>query len=231
MPIKPVKIIEGKLIAAIIMSTCIVLVVYVLLSVTAGFLVLHPRHMMMQWQLGSQDLSAESWKSAVSSVELAAKLDQLNNEYIYDLGRLHEWRALQGPIWSETSRMYRSQAILYYRTALQYQSVWPQAWIQLAENKVLNQGFDAEVIHALTLALEYGSWEYGVHKKLIWLGIATWDHLPEKTKDKVRNLIVDSLKNHRNVDYINNTAKYFNWDEHLNIPVTNEIPSSRENHE
>lgn len=217
MPIKPVKTIEGKLIAAMIMLTCIVLVAYVFLSVTAGILVLHPRHMMMQWQLGSQDLSVESWKSAVSSVELAAKLDQLNNEYIYDLGRLHEWRALQSPIWSETSRMHRTQAIQFYRNALQYQPVWPQAWIQFAENKMLNQEFDAEVIHALTWALEYGPWEYGVHKKLIWLGIATWDHLPAKTRYEVRNLIIDSLKNHRNVDYIKNTAKYFNWNERLDI--------------
>lgn len=178
-----------------------------------GFLISESRHQMMQWQTNVKSLDVASWQDALDSALLAAKYDRLNTEYIYDIGRLYEWRANQYPVWSDDARLYRSIAIEYFRKSVQARPVWPQAQIQLAISKILNLEADTEAENAFDAALKYGPWEYGVHERIIWFGIAMWDQLPQETRVNVKNLVNESIRLHRGVNYINNIKKQFNWQE------------------
>ncbi|WP_126455607.1 hypothetical protein [Sulfuriflexus mobilis] len=186
----------------------------------AELVVKQPRYLMQQWEQGKRDKTTEDWQAAVEAMRLALRLNPDNPDYNYELGRLYAWRALEKPLWTEHARKYRAQAIGYYRKAVRQRPVWSLAWIQLAMNKTLNQELDDEAKAALEHAITYGPWEYGVHRQIIWLGLASWDHLPASTQQKITAVIEQSLMTKRDIRYIHETAERFMWQEQLNAIVT-----------
>jgi len=181
----------------------------------AEVMVSQPRYLMQQWEQG-KPLTTEDWQAAIDDMDLAMSLNNNNPEYSLDLARLYEWHALQQPLWTDHARTYRTHSIEHYRAATQLRPVWALAWINLAMTKTLNQQFDDEVAMAIEQAMIYGQWEHGVHKKIIWLGLATWNYLPESTQAKLLSFITKSLLAEHSVDFISDTAKRFKWQQQLN---------------
>lgn len=186
----------------------------------AELVVKQPRYLMQQWEQGKRDRTPADWQAAVEAMRLALRLNPDNPDYYFELGRLYEWRALEKPLWTEHAREYRAQAIGYYRKAVQQRPVWALAWIHLAMNKTMNRELDDEAKAALEHAATYGPWEYGVHRQIIWLGLATWNHLPASTQQKITAVIEQSLTTKREVRFIHETAERFTWQEQLNAIVT-----------
>ena len=208
--------------ASLINSVIIMLALSMLFSASLAFkygvaslVAMSPQYVMKKWQQGSQVKTLESWQEAIDDMQLAARLNPGNSQYVFDLGELYEWRALDEPHWTGHARDFRSQAIDYYRSATQLRPVWALAWINLAKNKIINQQLDDEAMKALEHAITFGSWEYVVHREIIWLGLAVWDYLPIKLQQKVSLVIERSFIENYDTKYIKVTAEHFEWQDNL----------------
>lgn len=187
----------------------------------AALSALKARYTLEQWQNSNREFNIDDWQAAVENMSHAIGLSNNNPQYEFDLARLYEWRAVQTPIWTKSAKQYRSKAIQHYRRAVNFQPVWARAWINLAITKTLNQQFGSDVITAIEQAIRYGSWEGGVHRKIIWLSLSTWPQLPASTQQKIRSLISSSLKEKRDVKFINNTSNRFKWQAELSMIKNN----------
>jgi len=175
----------------------------------AELVAIKPRYFLSQWEQNKIEMELSQWQEAEDSLQFASRLNGSNPEYVLDLGRLYELRASEKPVWTEHAHRYRAQAITYFRDASRRRPVWAMAWVLLGLSKTLNQELDEETILALDKAMQFGPWEYGVQRRIIWLGFSIWDHLPEKTRQSLQYVIEESYKRRRLRRFIQGTAKYF----------------------
>ena len=194
---------------------CVIFVALALAWGTAELIVLQPRYLMSMWEQGKRTMKEEEWQNAVDMMHVAVRINPLNSEYDFDLGRLYEWRALEQPTWTRHAQENRARAISYFRESVRRQPVWALAWVNLAASKILNQELDKEAFHALDNAARYGPWEQGVHKKTIWLGLATWQQLPAITQARIKFIVESSIKEDKSVKFIRDAAIHFRWQGNL----------------
>ena len=185
----------------------------------AESIAIKPRYFLSLWEQGKKEMDLQQWQGAEDSLRFASRLNSSNSEYILDLGRLYELRASKKPVWTTHAHQYRAQAIHYFRDASQRRPVWAMAWVLLGLSKTLNQELDGETILALDKAIQFGPWEYGVQRRIIWLGFSIWDHLPEKTRQNLQYVIKQSYQRHNLRRFIKGTAKHFKREEMLQVII------------
>ena len=175
-----------------------------------------PRQLMLKWVTKKLPFSEKQWQSAVNKMHLAVKSTPNNAKYLHDLGKLYEWRAYQKPIWHKEAVKYRTDAIQYFKKALQLRPTWSTAWANLAMSKTLNLKFDQDVFTAIKNALDFGVWEKGVFHKVLWISVANWNALPAELKTQIEAKINETVSPKGHVPaYISQTAKQFKWQNNL----------------
>jgi len=151
------------------------------------------RNVMQGWESARMVSDEQSWQRAVQRLYLAAELDEENAVHFADLGRAHEWRALQYPIWTRQSKEFRTKAIQHYLQAVELRPTWGYLWAHYAYSKVLNKEFDANTVIALDKAMTLAPWESEVQLKIIWIGLNLWDFLSEEMHGRLAQTISRSL--------------------------------------
>jgi len=210
---------------ALISVSVAVLGYFVFLASTFGaanLISLGPRRIMALLQHNIGDDSGVAWTRAHNILLKAHNLNSLNADYIYDMGRLSEWRAMGFAVWTPEARQYRSRAIEYFRQALALRPSTSFMWAQLAYSKVLNQEVDKETFNAMEKAIVFGPWEEMARLKVIWIGIALWDTLPARLKQRLNKIIARSLRLWDQSGYVITTAVWLDWEENLRPLITKE---------
>lgn len=145
---------------------------------------------MKSWERQRYVNNAQQWDEAYSRLLLARRLNPLKADYSADLGRLMEWKAWHqlrdGP---ETVRA-RANAEYFYMEAIASRPGWGYAWANFAENRLLEGKLDMEFLRALEMATIYAPWEPWVLQKVAWMGMATWEQLP----DRMRPIVEESIR-------------------------------------
>lgn len=213
---------KTKLFVAVLAFINIFLIGYIASTTYAGILIYRTKYALDLWENDRKQYSPLTWNHIVNNTHQAIILSPFNAEYIYELARLYEFRAMQYPVWSSDAKIYRKHAINKYRQALLSRPIWPQAWLQLSVNKVLNQQLDDEVIHALRNVLKYGRWEADVNKGFIALSMAIWAQLPSDLRLQITNFIINSVRYGYSADYIRQLIKIHGLNDSLGVLV-NEI--------
>lgn len=145
---------------------------------------------MKTWERQGYVNDAQQWDQAYFRLSLARRLNPLKADYSADLGRLMEWRAWrQLPDAPENARD-RAIAEFFYREAIGSRPGWGYAWANFAENRLLQGKLDVEFLRALEMATIYAPWEPWVLLKVAWMGMATWDQLP----DHMRPIVKESIR-------------------------------------
>ncbi len=175
---------------------------------------------MQEWRKQAKPPVESEWDAAVQRMVLAHRTNQLNGDYLTDLGRLYEWRALSFPLWSEQGRHYRRRAAQYYREAVARRPSFGFAWAHLTQAKVLNQELSRETLDALAKAVHFAPYEPGVQKKVIRLGLALWQNLPVPLQQQVQDTVSRAVQNNNDLPYIIQTARDYNWLDHLRPLLT-----------
>ena len=170
---------------------------------------------MKTWERQGYVNDAQQWDQAYSRLLLARRLNPLKADYSADLGRLMEWRAWRQQPDSPGNARDRANAEFFYMEAIGVRPGWGYAWANFAENRLLQGKSDVEFLHALEMATIYAPWEPWVLQKVAWMGMATWDQLP----DRMRPIVKESIR--RNVvletfpyDIVRLAVQY-NWLDHL----------------
>lgn len=140
---------------------------------------------MSVWEAEGLSASESSWEGALKEMHVATYLSPFDADYSFDMGRLYEWDALRREIWTKKAKDSRSMAIKWYRRAIARRPSFGIAWASLAQSKVLNQEIDEETFDALERAMIYGPWEPVLQQKIIWVGLALWDQLPDPVKGQL----------------------------------------------
>lgn len=188
----------------------------------ADLATLGPRHIMAVLEKDSTGGDKVDWDSANASLLKAHRFNPINADYVYDLGRLNEWRIRGLPVWEPTAHKYRAKAIESFELALTMRPSSNLMWIQLAHSKVLNQEVDKETFEALEKAIVFGPWAEGTRLKMIWVGIALWDALPVSQKDQLKKVIVRALRHKDRSRYVIATAVWLGWEKNLRPLITDE---------
>ena len=149
---------------------------------------------MKGWERQGYVNDIQQWDEAYSRLLLARRLNPLNADYSADLGRLMEWKAWhQLPDSSENGRV-RASAEFFYLEAIGSRPGWGYAWANFAENRLLEGKLDMEFLRALEMATIYAPWEPWVLQKVAWMGMATWEQLPDRmrpiVKESIRRIVV-----------------------------------------
>lgn len=183
---------------------------------------LGPRHIMAVLERDIGDTNWVAWQSVGDNLHKAHSLNPVSADYVYDMGRLYEWRAMGLPVWTPEARQYRSKAIEYFRQALTMRPSSSFMWAQLAHSKALNQEVDEETFDAMEKAVVFGPWSEAARLKLIWVGIAIWDMLPAQHKKQLNKIIVRALSHWNQSGYVIATAVWLGWTENLRPLITKE---------
>ena len=155
------------------------------------------------------------WDNAYSRLLLAHRLNPLNADYSADLGGLMEWKAWRHAPDDPEYIRDRANSEFFYAKAIRARPGWGYAWANFAENRLLQGKSDGKFLHAIEMAIDYAPWEPWVQKKVAWMGMATWNELP----DRMRPMVKESIR--RTVDLeifhyeIVRLAIQYNWLDHL----------------
>lgn len=183
---------------------------------------LGPRRTMALLELDTGKYNEVAWESVRNDLLKAHSLNSINADYIYDIGRLNEWRAMGLPVWTREARQYRSRAIEYFRLALTMRPSSSFMWAQLAYSKVLNQEVDKETFDSMDKAIVFGPWEEVARLKMIGIGIALWSALPAQLKEQLNKIIVRSLNDRKQSSRAIDTAVWLGWEGNLRPLITQE---------
>lgn len=105
----------------------------------------------------------------------------------------------------------RALAETFYLEAISKRPSWGFVWAQYAENQLLqgNSGSDFQL--ALLKAIELAPWEPGAQRKVAWMGMATWDLLPARLRNDVRNNIERAVQLDVHRYEIVRLAVHYDW--------------------
>jgi len=178
-----------RLFAALAASALFSLAMVALAFGVAGLASDNAHLWMRSWEGQGRIDDVRQWEQAHSRLQLARRLNPLKADYDATMGHLMAWRALGRQPGSAGSVDARTSAERYYLAAVRGRPGWGYAWVNLAENRLLQGKLDAEYVHALEMAIFFAPWEPWVQKKVAWLGMATWDELPDRSRELVRDSI------------------------------------------
>jgi hypothetical protein len=155
------------------------------------------------------------WDAAYRRLSLARRLNPLSAAYSADMGLLMDWKSLRQSPESAKFAAYRARASQFYGEAIGKRPSWGYAWARYAESQLLlgNQGY--EFLQALEKAILLAPWEPGVQRKVAWMGLATWDELPERLRVVVKKSIRRTVELDLYLDEVVRLAVQFGWLDHL----------------
>ncbi len=158
------------------------------------------------------------WDAAYSRLSLARRLNPLSADYSADLGLLMGWRSLRPSPTGAQYAAYRASAVNFYGESVGKRPSWGYAWARYAESQLLlgNQGY--EFLQALEKAIALAPWEPGVQRKVAWMGLATWDDLPERLRIVVKESVRRTIELGLYLDEVVRLAVQFGWLDQL-IPM------------
>lgn len=138
-----------------------------------------PRQKLLAWEKAGAVGSQAEWEEALARQSLALRINPLNASYALDMGRIHEWKAMSYSPWLKEARAARKSAMERYRKAASLRPSWSVAWINLAQAKAMDFTYDQETFAALENAMTLGRWDQAVALKVVDMGFAGWENLPE----------------------------------------------------
>lgn len=167
------------------------------------------------WMRGWEDQGymrdPAQWDDAYKRLNLARGLNPLSADHSADLGRLMDWQSLRQPAGSAEYAAYRAHAGRFHAEAIVKRPSWGYAWAHYAENQLLtgNQGDD--FLLALEKAIVLAPWEPGVQIKTAWIGMATWDDLPNRVRILVEESIGRTVETDENLIGAVRLAIQYGW--------------------
>ncbi|NIM26763.1 MAG: hypothetical protein GTO67_04525 [Gammaproteobacteria bacterium] len=166
---------------------------------------------MREWEKQGHVSNLEQWNRAFARVNLARRLNPIDADHSANLGRLMEWLFWHPEARATDYGLHRERAAELYAEAIGKRPTWGYAWAHYAENQFLLGSQDANFLLALENAIVLAPWEPGVQRKVAWIGMATWDELP----DPLRMLVKESIRRSIELDSMTNElvrfAAHFEW--------------------
>ncbi len=216
------RIDSGKNIAILLIPPCLAMAAWALAWGWADLGAVSPRLAMLEWREQVRAPNEDEWRKARDRLENIYRVHPFNASYSADMARVYEWRGLDFPLWSGESKENRARAIDFYRKALARRPTWAFAWVNLARTKVLNQEVDKEVFTALEKAMVFSPWAPDVQLKVIELGLALWNDLPDVQRAQVIATVRRAIRHDNGIPLIVQTARRYDRLEHLLPLMTDE---------
>jgi hypothetical protein len=130
--------------------------------------------------------SAEEWAAARSRLQEARDLDPGQPNYLEDIARLHELRALPLKAGDALAQSDLREALDYQREALRRRPGSPYTWASIALLKARLPEPDREFETALRNAALLGPWEPEVQIALADAGFRHWNTLAPESRAAMR---------------------------------------------
>lgn len=138
------------------------------------------------WEAKHRPPSVEEWSEARGLLRAARELDPGQPNYLEDIARLYELRALPLKPDNALARGYLRQALEYQREALARRPGSPYTWANVALLKARLAEADGEFESALRNAAMLGPWEPELQMAIADAGFRHWDALAPETRDALR---------------------------------------------
>ena len=140
------------------------------------------RSLYRSWELKHRQPSVEEWTLAHSRLREARELDPGQPNYLEDIARLYEVRALPLKAGDALAQEYLRQALDYQRRAVRMRPGSPYTWANIALLKSRLPEPDREFETALRNAALLGPWEPEVQIALADAGFRHWGALAPETR-------------------------------------------------
>ena len=140
------------------------------------------RSLFKSWQSTRRQPSTEEWALAHSRLREAHELDPGQPNYLEDIARLYELRALTLKAGDARAQEYLRQALDYQRRTLRLRPGSPYTWANIALLKARLPEPDGEFETALRNAALLGPWEPEVQIALAEAGFRHWETLAPETR-------------------------------------------------
>ena len=138
------------------------------------------------WEAKRRQPSVEEWTGVHDLLRAARELDPGQPNYLEDLARLYENRALPLKAGDPLAQRDLRQALEYQREAIQRRPGSPYTWANIALLKAPLPELDGEFERALRNAARLGPWEPQVQIALAEAGFRHWDALAPETRAALR---------------------------------------------
>jgi len=146
------------------------------------------------WEAKRRLPSADEWKQGHGKLTEARALDPGQPNYLEDIARLHELRALSQKAGEVPGQEDLRQALAYQREAARRRPGSPYTWTNIALLKARLAEADREFEAALRNAALLGPWEPEVQIALADAGFRNWDALAPDTRTALRANTVRALR-------------------------------------
>lgn len=144
------------------------------------------RSLFKSWEQKRRQPSADEWSLARSRLREAHELDPGQPNYLEDIARLYERRALPLKAGDPLSQDNLRQALEFQREALRRRPGSPYTWASIALLKARLPEPDREFETALRNAALMGPWEPEVQIALADAGFRHWGVLAPETRTALR---------------------------------------------
>ena len=191
----------------------------------ANIVSMKPRHLMSVWEITGEVEEEKEWERALEKLQTARALNSFDTDYVFDIGRLYEWKALGHPTWSDEAKANRVKAIEQYRLAASMRPSWGVPWVQLAQNKAMKQEMGESAFNALQKAMILEPWEPYTLRKTIWIGLATWDQMQVSQKEGFLKHIQHASR--WQLRFVLHAAIQFGWESNLRPLLENDPARER----
>lgn len=152
------------------------------------------RMLFQAWENGRRPPSDEEWTLARSHLEQARALDPRQPNYLEDIARLDELRALPLKASDAAAPQYLRQALVLQRQAARLRPGSPYTWANIALIKARLPEPDREFEAALRNAALLGPWEPGVQIALAEAGFRHWGGLAPETRAALSANLLRALR-------------------------------------
>lgn len=146
------------------------------------------------WEAKRRQPSVEEWTYARGLLHEARELDPHQPNYLEDVARLYELRALPLKAGDALAQGYLRQALDYQREAARRRPGSPYTWTNIAVLKARLPELDAEFETALRNAALLGPWEPEVQLALVATGFRHWNSLAPETRAAMRGNAARALR-------------------------------------
>ena len=152
------------------------------------------RVLFKSWEAKRRQPSVEEWTYARSRLHEARALDPGQPNYLEDIARLYEYRALPLKAGDAVAQGYLRQALEYQREAARRRPGSPYTWANIAVLKSRLPEPDREFETALRNAALLGPWEPEVQITLADTGFRHWGALAPETRTALRANVARALR-------------------------------------
>ena len=151
------------------------------------------RMLFRSWETARRNPSADELEQTVSRLQEAHALDPGQPNYLEDIARLDELRALPLEPGDASAREYLLHALGYERLAVRLRPGSPYTWTNVAVLKSRLSETDREFEAALRNAALLGPWEPEVQITLADIGFRHWNALTPETQAALRTNMARAL--------------------------------------